>query len=123
MGSRTMGNTEVYKLNVTEACSYIAGVLAEQAAEEAWLQQALRVLSQRSEGSLAFVEIVNETAEELTGDLEGFGTITRAPKERVTRAVGEKAYEYKAYIPSLLPVSGQYTFENGFHYTWVFSTR
>ena len=71
------------------------------------------------------VEIVNETADELTVVLEFFGTITVPPRGRVTRAFkwSPAYHNYKAYIPSLLPVSGQYTLENGFHYTLTFGSQ
>jgi len=115
------GNAEVYKLNVAEPRSYVAG-LAERA-KELSLQGILQVVPQPSEGpsAMATLEIANETAEELTIVLEGFGTVTLASKEKVTRLLQGRIYVYKAHISGSLSASGRYALENGFRYTWVFS--
>ncbi len=121
LGSKKFGgNLEVYKLNVSGAKQSIAKGLEKQAQTSFW--ETLQVADKaRSSYSVApVVEFANETAEKLTLNVKGFGELTVGPNEKLSRALGQKGYEYEARIGDSAPLSGRYTLENGFQYVWTF---
>lgn len=66
------------------------------------------------------VEIINDTAGELTVDLVGFGTVAIAPGMKEEREFEPGTYSYTASVPGLPSISGTHTFEKHYHYTWTF---